>query len=139
MEITKRKTNNITSVKEIGLSDFSVDTTANFSLRIPFDRIKGDAERIVEEYMEKYKSKYPDVDINKDVYFDFRLIHSIGFSGEPEFSAEVIIWLKAKNNCGWPEDQSEDYEEIPVTLTEDAKQAVKRIIVKKLMESWLAE
>ena len=139
MEITKRKTNNITSVKEIGLSDFSVDTTANFSLRIPFDRIKGDAERIVEEYMEKYKSKYPDVDINKDVYFDFRLIHSIGFSGEPEFSAEVIIWLKAKNNCGWPEDQCEDYEEIPVTLTEDAKQAVKRIIVKKLMENGLAE
>ena len=139
MEITRRRANNITSVKEIGLSEFCVDTTANFSLHIPLDRIKGDAERIVDECMEKYKAKYPDVDINKDVYCDFRLIHSIVFSGEPEFSAEVIIWLKAKNDCGWPEDQSEDYEEIPVTLTEDAKQAVKRIIVKKLMENGLTE
>lgn len=100
MEITRRRANNITSVKEIGLSEFCVDTTANFSLHIPLDRIKGDAERIVDECMEKYKSKYPDVNINKDVYCDFRLIYSIGFSGEPEFSAEVIIWLKAKNDCG---------------------------------------
>ena len=139
MEITRRSTNNITSVKEIDLSEFYVDTMANFSLHIPPDYIKGDAESIVDECMEKYKAKYPDVDINKDVYCDFRLIHSIGFSEEPEFSAEVIIWLKAKNNCGWPEDQSEDYEEIPITLTEDAKQAVKRIIVKKLIENGLTE
>lgn len=40
MEITRRKANNIASVKEIGLSEFCVDTTANFSLHIPLDRIK---------------------------------------------------------------------------------------------------
>ena len=45
MEITRRNMNNITDVKEIGLSDFCVDTTENLSLHIPLDRIKGDAER----------------------------------------------------------------------------------------------
>lgn len=137
MENMRSKTNNITSICETDLSNFGVDTAASFSLYIPLNQVKGDAERIVEECMKQYKSKYPDVDIEKDIHFDFHLIHCINFDCEPEFSAGVYIWLKDRDDCS--DDQCEVYENIPVTLTEDAKQAVKRIIVKKLMENGLTE
>ena len=55
MEITRRNTNNITSVKEIDLSEFFVDTTANFSLHIPLDCIRRAAVLRRSNYLDESK------------------------------------------------------------------------------------
>ena len=155
----RRNENTITNVSTLDTSDYVVNMCANFEVCIPIAYVSGNADKILDDCLYKYKELHPEVDIDLDVYHQFLLNYSVGyeqpeytvavyiwlkekdgcgypddkFYEQPEYTVAVYIWLKEKDGCGYPDDKLEVFDEIPVNLTDEAKADLKKVIKDKLL------
>ena len=128
----RRNENIITNVSTLDTSDYVVNMCANFEVCIPIAYVSGNADKILDDCLYKYKELHPEVDIDLDVYHQFLLNYSVGYE-QPEYTVAVYIWLKEKDGCGYPDDKLEVFDEIPVNLTDEAKADLKKVIKDKLL------
>ena len=87
------KRNKINGIGEVNMSKVSMYPAGMFTVHIGFDDIGKDV--ILEECARRYKERYPQVDTEKDIYFDFNIVHNMNIECEPEFTACVYIWQKS--------------------------------------------
>ena len=127
------KRNKINGIGEVNMSKVSMYPAGMFTVHIGFDDIGKDADVILEECERRYKERYPQVDAEKDTYFDFNIVHNMNLECEPEFTACVYIWQKSDEETGV--DTCECYEDFILKLDDKGKDTVKRIIWQKLGES----
>lgn len=116
------------------MSSVSLDSFGSFEVHLGLLEVGEDADKILEECMSQYKEKYPEVNIEEDVYYDFRIIYNINLACEPEFCLCVYIWQKKYENA--QNDYCEVYDGIPLEFDEESKQKVKKIMWKKFEETF---
>ena len=127
------KRNKINGIGTVEMSNVSLHTAGSFEIHIGFDVIGDDADAIISRCVDQYKMRYPDLDTEKDIYFDFNIIYHVNLECEPEFAACLYIWQKSDEEtraC-----TCEYYGDFKLSLDEESKKNIKRIIWRKLGES----
>lgn len=122
------KKNEIRTIGTINLENINIDMSGTFEMHLPLEDIGEQTDKILNYCMDDYKEKHPQTNTEEDVYFDFKLIYTSGFSN-PEYSeymADVYIWQKEGDEL------LEIYESIELHLDTEAQKKVKSIIWEQL-------
>ncbi|MEY8534223.1 hypothetical protein AALH30_11965 [Blautia pseudococcoides] len=127
-----RKT--INAIGTVDSRKVSVDFAGQIEMHMPFEEIGAKADAIIEECMEQYKKRYPEINTESDVFWDFRLVYTAGIDNPEytEFMVDMYIWQKTNKAAG--EDTFEYYLDIPLELDELDKEKVRQMIADKMKE-----
>jgi hypothetical protein len=128
----KRRT--IETIGTINVNEVSFDFAGQIEIHMPLEEVGSEANLIINNCKNQYKKQYPSVDIERDVYYDFRLVFtsSLANSEYSEFGALVYIWQKSDEETG--QNTCEVHEGYKLQLTDTDKKKVKRIISDKMYE-----
>lgn len=120
-------------IKDIGIIDLEHVTVGNgqMEVHIPLDEIGEKADMIIEKCFMQYKESYPDIDVKKDTFWDFRLMFSFGYAN-PEFEIMVVVWQQSDEEGS---ETAEIYDGFQVTLSKEDSNKIKKIIWDKLGET----
>lgn len=122
------------TIEAIGTFDLNkVDMSLGGQIEIflPVDEIGNQASKIVDDCLAQYGEKYPGIDLEDDVYYDFNLLYTLGENeGEwQEYMIDVYIWQQSDEFMG---KTTMCYENIPLSLSEADGNKVKQLIVDRM-------
>ena len=85
----------------------------------------------MDDCLSQYGEKYPGIDLEDDVYYDFDLLYTLGENeGEwQEYMINVYIWQQSDEFMG---KTTMCYEDIPLPLSEADGNKVKQLIVDRM-------
>ena len=120
-----------TTIKEIGV--FNVEglevTEGRLEIRVPVDVVSEDLNNNLDKFFKDFSEHHPKVQ-KDNISFEARIIFDFGYNN-PEFSLELIIF-DSKNHR-----TVEFWDELEITLSEDAKKQLRRIAWQKFGEAIL--
>lgn len=118
-----------TTIKEIGTINIeSVEVAeGTIEMRIPVEVISEQMDATLDKVLADYYKSNPQVDPS-DVYYEARLVFQFGRSN-PEFSLTVIVFDKDDKGT------DEIWDELEVTLSEEARKQFRKIAWDKLGEA----
>ena len=118
-----------TTIKEIGTINIDAVEVAEgtIEMRIPVEVISEQMDATLDKVLADYYKCNPQVD-QSDVYYEARLVFQFGRSN-PEFSLTVIVFDKDDKGT------DEIWDELEVTLSEDARKQFRKIAWDKLGEA----
>lgn len=118
-----------TTIKEIGTINIDKVEVAEgtIEMRLPVKVISEQMDVTLDRLFDDYYKKNPQVD-PKDVYYEARLVFQFG-RANPEFSLMLIVFDKDEKGV------DEFWDELEVTLSEDAKKQFRKIAWDKLGEA----
>lgn len=124
----------IDTIGTVDMRDTSLYLSGQITIHMEFDEIEDVADTIIDNCMDQYMKRYPGVNPENDVYWDFGVVYTSGIDNWEwsEYMAEIYIWQKSDDITG--KDTGECYDEIHLTLSDEAKAKVKQIIVNKISE-----
>lgn len=116
-----------TTIKEIGTINIDKVEVAEgaIEMRLPVEVISEQMDATLDTLIEKFRADNPKVD---QVYYEARLVFQFGRLN-PEFSLTLIIF------DGTEDGADEIWDELEVTLSEDAKKQFRKIAWDKLGEA----
>ena len=119
------------TIKEIGTINVEGLKVAEgaIEMRIPVEVISEQMDSKLDEILEYYKKKNPQIE-QKNIFYEARLVFQFGRLN-PEFSLMLIVF--DKDDMG----KDEIWDELEVTLSEDAKKQFRKIAWDKLGEAIL--
>ncbi|MCB7062214.1 hypothetical protein LI031_00030 [Enterocloster citroniae] len=128
------KNTRIDTIGTVDMRDTSLYLSGQITIHMELDEIEDVADTIIDNCMDQYMKRYPGVDPEKDVYWDFGVVYTSGVDNWEwsEYMAEIYIWQKSDGITG--KDTSECYDEIHLTLSDEAKAKVKQLIADKMAE-----
>lgn len=128
------KNTRIDTIGTFDMRDTSLYLSGQITIHMELDEIEDVADTIIDNCIDQYMKRYPGVDPEKDVYWDFGVVYTSGIDNWEwsEYMAEIYIWQKSDDITG--KDTSECYDEIHLTLSDEAKAKVKQLIVDKMAE-----
>ena len=118
-----------TTIKEIGTINIDKVEVAEgaIEMRLPVEVISDQMDTTLDRLFDDYCKKNPRVN-PKDVYYEARLVFQFGRTN-PEFSLMLIVFDKDEKGV------DEFWDELEVTLSEDAKKQFRKIAWDKLGEA----
>lgn len=118
-----------TTIKEIGTINIDKVEVAEgaIEMRLPVEVISEQMDATLDRLFDDYCNKNPRVN-PKDVYYEARLVFQFGRIN-PEFSLMLIVFDKDEKGV------DEFWDELEVTLSEDAKKQFRKIAWDKLGEA----
>lgn len=124
----------IDTIGTVDMGYTSLYLAGQITIHMELDGIEDAADTIIEDCMAQYRERYPGIDTEEDVYWDFGVVYTSGLDNWewPEYMAEIYIWQKSDDITG--KDTSECYDGIHLTLSDEAKARVKQVIVDKMAE-----
>ena len=120
------------TIKEIGTINIDSINVAEgaIEMRIPVEVISEQMDSKLDEILEYYKKKNPQIE-QKNIFYEARLVFQFGRCLNPEFSLMLIVFDKDyKGN-------DEIWDELEVILSEDVKKQFRKIAWDKLGEAIL--
>lgn len=118
------------TIKEIGTINIEQLEVAEgtIEMRLPVEVISEDLDTTLDRLFDDYCKSNPQVEA-KDVCYEPRLVFQFGRMNNPEFSLMLIIFDKDEKGV------DEFWDELEVTLSEDAKKQFRKIAWDKLGEA----
>lgn len=121
-----------TTIKEIGV--FNVEglevTEGRLEIRVPVDVVSEDLNNNLDKFFKDFSEHHPKVQ-EENISFEARIIFDFGNCNNPEFSLELIIFDSENHRS------VEFWDELEITLSEDAKKQFRRIAWQKFGEAIL--
>lgn len=121
-----------TTIKEIGV--FNVEglevTEGRLEIRVPVDVVSEDLDKNLDKFFKDFSEHHPKVK-EENISFEARIIFDFGNCNNPEFSLELIIFDSENHRA------VEFWDELEITLSEDAKKQFRRIAWQKFGEAIL--
>lgn len=117
------------TIKEIGVINIDAISCAEgvVEMRVPVEIISEQMNETLDKIYECYFEKNPQIN-RDDVYFESRLVFQFG-RANPEFSLMLIVFDKDDKGV------DEIWDELEVTLSEEAKKQFRKIAWDKLGEA----
>ena len=117
------------TIKEIGVINIDAIEVAEgcIEMRIPVEIVSQQLDNKLDKLFVDFEKSYPDV-TEKNIAYEARMVFSLN-RYNPEFTLMLIIF-DAEN-----QDTAEIWDELEVTLSEDAKKQFKKIAWEKLGEA----
>lgn len=121
----------IESIGTVDMDDVDLRLVGQIEIFLSFDEIGNQVKRIVDGCLEQYEKKYPGIDIEDDVYYDFNLIYTreVNEGDWQEYMIDVYIWQQSDRFMG---KTTMYFEDIPLSLSEAEGNKVKQLIVDKV-------
>ena len=121
----------IESIGMIDMNDVDLRLVGQIEIFLSLDEIGYQVKKIVNECLEQYEKRYPGIDTEDDVYYDFNLLYTLGENeGEwQEYMIDVYIWQQSDEFMG---KTTMCYENIPLSLSEADGNKVKQLIVDRM-------
>ena len=118
-----------TTIKEIGTINIEAVEVAEgaIEMRLPVEVISEQMDATLDRLFDDYCKNNPQVEL-KDVYYEARLVFQFG-RANPEFSLMLIIFDKDEKGV------DEFWDELEVTLSDEAKKQFRKIAWDKLGEA----
>lgn len=128
----KKKT--IDSIGTVDLNEVSMDLAGQITIHMTLEEIGEEADKIIDNCMNQYVKKYPNIDTEKDVFWDFNLVYTYGLANWElsEYMVDIYIWQRSDEITG--KDTCICYDDIPLTLGETEANKVKQIIVDRIAD-----
>lgn len=117
------------TIKEVGTINVENLEVAEgaIEMRMPIEVISEQLDTKLDELFESYKKSNPEIK-QEDIFYEARLVFQFGRSN-PEFSLMLIIFDKDYNGT------DEFWDELEVTLSDEAKKKFRKIAWNKLGEA----
>ena len=117
------------TIKEIGVINIDAIEVAEgcIEMRIPVEIVSQQLDNKLDKLIADFEKSYPDV-TEKNIAYEARMVFSLN-RYNPEFTLMLIIF-DAEN-----QDTAEIWDELEVTLSEDAKKQFRKIAWEKLGEA----
>ena len=117
------------TIKEIGVINIEAVEVAEgcIEMRIPVEVVSPQLDNKLEKLIADFEKNHPDV-AKKNIAYEARMVFSLN-RYNPEFTLMLIIF-DAEN-----QDTAEIWDELEVTLSEDAKKQFRKIAWEKLGEA----
>lgn len=114
------------TIKEIGTIDIErlEATEGTIEMRMPVDVIGEQLDTTLDTMYEDFSKKYPTVE---NIYYEARMVLSFG-RANPDFSLMLIIFYEEEKH-------TEIWDELEVTLSDEAKKQIRKIAWDKLGET----
>ena len=121
----------IESIGTFDLNKVDMSLAGQIEIFLPVDEIGSQVSKIVDDCLLQYGEKYPGIDLEDDVYYDFNLLYTLGENeGEwQEYMIDVYIWQQSDEFMG---KTTMCYEDIPLPLNEADENKVKQLIVDRM-------
>lgn len=121
----------IEAIGTFDLNKVDMSLAGQIEIFLPVDEIGYQASKIVDDCLAQYGEKYPGIDLEDDVYYDFNLLYTLGENeGEwQEYMIDVYIWQQSDEFMG---KTTMCYENIPLSLSEADGNKVKQLIVDRM-------
>lgn len=120
---------NTQTIKEIGTINVEALEVAEgiIEMRVPVEVISKQLDATLDKVIENYKVNNPQIE-QSNIFYEARLVFHFG-SANPEFSLMLIVF------DGDYKGTDEIWDELEVTLSEDAKKQYRKIAWNKLGEA----
>ena len=121
----------IEAIGTFDLNKVDMSLAGQIEIFLPVDEIGNQASKIVDDCLAQYGEKYPGIDLEDDVYYDFNLLYTLGENeGEwQEYMIDVYIWQQSDEFMG---KTTVCYENIPLSLSEADGNKVKQLIIDRM-------
>ena len=121
----------IESIGTFDLNKVDMSLAGQIEIFLPVDEIGSQVSKIVDDWLSQYGEKYPGIDLQDDVYYDFNLLYTLGENeGEwQEYMIDVYIWQQSDEFMG---KTTVCYENIPLSLSEADGNKVKQLIIDRM-------
>ena len=121
----------IESIGTFDLNKVDMSLAGQIEKFLPVDEIGSQVSKIVDDCLSQYGEKYPGIDLQDDVYYDFNLLYTLGENeGEwQEYMIDVYIWQQSDEFMG---KTTVCYENIPLSLSEADGNKVKQLIIDRM-------
>ena len=121
----------IEAIGTFDLNKVDMSLAGQIEIFLQVDEIGNQASKIVDDCLAQYGEKYPGIDLEDDVYYDFNLLYTLGENeGEwQEYMIDVYIWQQSDEFMG---KTTMCYENIPLSLSEADGNKVKQLIVDRM-------
>lgn len=121
----------IEAIGTFDLNKVDMSLAGQIEIFLLVDEIGNQASKIVDDCLAQYGEKYPGIDLEDDVYYDFNLLYTLGENeGEwQEYMIDVYIWQQSDEFMG---KTTMCYENIPLSLSEADGNKVKQLIVDRM-------
>ena len=118
-----------TTIKEIGTINIDAVEVAEgiIEMRVPVEVISEQMDATLDKVLENYKVNNPQIE-QDNIFYEARLVFHFG-TANPEFSLMLIVF------DGDYKGTDEIWDELEVTLSEDAKKQYRKIAWNKLGEA----
>ena len=118
-----------TTIKEIGTINIEAVKVAEgaIEMRVPIEIISEQMNTTLDEIFTNYYKKNPQIE-HKNVFYEARLVFQFGRLN-PEFSLMIIVFDKDEKGT------DKIWDELEVTLTDEAKKQFRKIAWDKLGEA----
>ena len=92
----------IEAIGTFDLNKVDMSLAGQIEIFLPVDEIGNQASKIVDDCLAQYGEKYPGIDLEDDVYYDFNLLYTLGENeGEwQEYMIVVYIWQQSDEFMG---------------------------------------
>lgn len=118
-----------TTIKEIGTINIDAVEVAEgiIEMRVPVEVISEQMDATLDKVIENYKVNNPQIE-QDNIFYEARLVFHFG-TANPEFSLMLIVF------DGDYKGTDEIWDELQVTLSEDARKQFRKIVWNKLGET----